>query len=230
MYTLQGNTWPTRHTYSMLGSCLALDHMYVTWSAYSNLSWVINSVGQILLFMRKNAPNSTSQLSWVARRTRLSFSPNTTNEGVGLSQTSIDGRLLGLLGPYHQHVIGTLNTSSWGPTHWSLTDTGGGYNLGGASFPYHTPWPSQPTVLRFPPKGPAQSQVNNVTNTNWTRQEQTLNLTSGGLHSTSTAIYYLSIALLTVSHQEIGLTRINRKVNLNATTVPYNSYELNAQS
>jgi hypothetical protein len=53
---------------------------------------------------------------------------------------------------------------------------------------------------------------------------------SESLHSTSTTIYHLSIALLTVSDKEIGLTRINIKVNLNATTVPSNSYKLNAQS
>jgi hypothetical protein len=29
-----------------------------------------------------------------------------------------------------------------------------------------------------------------------------------------------------MSHKEIGLTKINRKVNLNATMVPYNSYKL----
>jgi hypothetical protein len=29
-----------------------------------------------------------------------------------------------------------------------------------------------------------------------------------------------------MSHKEIGLTRINRKVNLNATIVPYNYYKL----
>jgi hypothetical protein len=33
-----------------------------------------------------------------------------------------------------------------------------------------------------------------------------------------------------VNHHGIGLKRINRKVNLNATMVPYNSYKLNAQS
>jgi hypothetical protein len=36
---------------------------------------------------------------------------------------------IGLLGTYHQHVIGTFNTCSRGATHRSLTDTGGGYNL-----------------------------------------------------------------------------------------------------
>jgi hypothetical protein len=33
--------------------------------------------------------------------------------------------LLGLLDPYHQHVISTFNTYSWGLTHRSLTDTSG---------------------------------------------------------------------------------------------------------
>jgi hypothetical protein len=33
---------------------------------------------------------------------------------------------IGLLGSYHQHVISTFNTCSQGPTHRSLTDTGGG--------------------------------------------------------------------------------------------------------
>jgi hypothetical protein len=33
-----------------------------------------------------------------------------------------------------------------------------------------------------------------------------------------------------VNHKVIGLTRMNRKVALNATMAPYNSYELNAQS
>jgi hypothetical protein len=60
----------------------------------------------------------------------------------GQSQASIDSRLLGLLGPYHQHVIGTFNTFSRVPTHRSLNDTGGGYNLGGAVFPHTTPRPS----------------------------------------------------------------------------------------
>jgi hypothetical protein len=44
-----------------------------------------------------------------------------------------------LLGPYHQHAIGTFNTCSRGPTHRSLTDTGRGYNLGGAGLPHTTP-------------------------------------------------------------------------------------------
>jgi hypothetical protein len=33
-----------------------------------------------------------------------------------------------------------------------------------------------------------------------------------------------------VNHLGIAITRINRKVNLNAATVPYKFYKLNAQS
>jgi hypothetical protein len=57
---------------------------------------------------------------------------------------------IGLLGPHRQHVINTFNTCSWGPTHWSLTDTSGGYNIEGVDFPHHSSHPYQSTVLRFP--------------------------------------------------------------------------------
>jgi hypothetical protein len=36
----------------------------------------------------------------------------------GQSQASINGRLLGLLGPYHQYAIGTFNTCSRGLQLW----------------------------------------------------------------------------------------------------------------
>jgi hypothetical protein len=61
-------------------------------------------------------------------------------------------------------------------------------------------------------------------------REQTLNLMSGSLHSTSTVIYHLSIALLMVSHHKMGVTRIKRKINLNANRVSTSSYRPNAQS
>jgi hypothetical protein len=66
---------------------------------------------------------------------------------------------LSLLGPYHHHVIGTFNTCSRRPTHRSLIDTGGGYNLGGVGLP-HTHSPTFPnTCLPFPPMSPARSPV-----------------------------------------------------------------------
>jgi hypothetical protein len=58
-----------------------------------------------------------------------------------------------------------------GPTHQSLSDIGEDYNLGGAGLPHHTSRPSQLMILHFPPKDPARSQVNNLTNTNLTKRE-----------------------------------------------------------
>jgi hypothetical protein len=54
--------------------------------------------------------------------------PLSTKEVVGLSQASVNSRLIGLPGTYLRHAIGTFNTCSWRPTHQSLTDIGGGYN------------------------------------------------------------------------------------------------------
>jgi hypothetical protein len=59
---------------------------------------------------------------------------------------------------------------------------------------------------------------------------QTINLASESLHSTSIVTYHLSIALLTVSHHKIWVTRINRKVGLDVTRVSTSSYRLNVQS
>jgi hypothetical protein len=97
------------------------------------------------LLPRKSAPDS---------RTHLSFSPNTTIESVCLSQALVDDRLLGLLDPYHQYVIGTFNTCSRGLIHQSLIDTDGGYNLGGTGLPHHTLRPLQPVVSPFHLRAP----------------------------------------------------------------------------
>jgi hypothetical protein len=137
--------------------------------------------------------------------------------------------LLGLLGPYHQHVISTFNTYSRGSTHQSLTDTGRGYHFGGAGFPHTTLRPFQSTVSTFHLRALPGLRLINPPLAKDQKREQTLNLAIGSLHSTSTATYDLSIALPTLSHEEVGLIRINRKVDLNATIVPYNSYRLNAQ-
>jgi hypothetical protein len=73
----------------------------------------------------------------------------------GQSQASINGQLLDLLSSYHQYTIGTFNTCSRGPTHRSLTDTDGCYNLEGAGFSRITPRPSQPAVSTFHLRAPS---------------------------------------------------------------------------
>jgi hypothetical protein len=88
--------------------------------------------------------------------------PTTSNEIVEKSQASVDNQLLGLPGPYHWHAIGTFNTYSQGPTHWSLTDSGGGYNLKGAVFSHTTLRPSQSAVFTFHQRVPLGLQFNQV--------------------------------------------------------------------
>jgi hypothetical protein len=120
-----------------------------------NLLRVIDRVGRILLLPRKIAPDSTSQPGWVACGTRPSFSPKTTIEVVGLSQALVNGRLLGISGPYHQHAIDTFNTCSRVPTPRSLTDTGGGYHIKnlGIDTTLFPPFPSEGSTdpLTTPP-------------------------------------------------------------------------------
>jgi hypothetical protein len=59
-----------------------------------------------------------------------------------------------LTGPIYQHAIGTFNACSRGSTHRSLIDIRGGYNLGGVSFPHHSPRPSHPVVSTFHLRAP----------------------------------------------------------------------------
>jgi hypothetical protein len=74
--------------------------------------------------------------SWVASFLLPCDSPGVGERDFGPMVHSYSG----LLDLYHQHAIGTFNTCSRGSTHRSLTDTGGGYNLGGAGLSYtHSP-------------------------------------------------------------------------------------------
>jgi hypothetical protein len=157
MYTLQWKIRLTRHVRFPRQSTYTGVHFLRVVPVRGNLSRVTNRVELILLLLRKSAPDSTSQLDWVAHGTRLSFSLKIVIEAVGLSQTPVDGRILGLLGPYLRHAIGTFNTYSRVPTHRSLTDTGGGYHI--ENFKIDTtlslPFPSEGST--GPPNGPARS-------------------------------------------------------------------------
>jgi hypothetical protein len=145
-----------------------------------------------------------------------SFSSKPTNELVGLSQTSVMDKLLGLLGPYHQHAIGTFNTCSWRPTHQSLTDTGGGYNLEGAGFPRTTPRPSQSTVFHFHLGGPSGLHFNQSTLTkpelNFFKELMAVMWSSD--HSTIYRGLQLCLAVSNGISLAIGFLRIYRKVIL----------------
>jgi hypothetical protein len=111
---------------------------------------------------KKGSQHNPQHISWPIRGSVPSLSPEPTNEVGGVSQPPVGDQLLGLPGPYHRHAIGTFNTCSRGPTHRSLTDTGGGYNLEGAGSLHTTPWPSQPAVSTFHLRSMPDRQFNQV--------------------------------------------------------------------
>jgi hypothetical protein len=182
MYTLQRKTQPTRHVRFPRQSTYAWRTL-PTGSPCTSQPFVSHQHGWTdALLPRKSALDSTSQLGWVVRGTRLSFSPNTVIEEVRLSQASIGGRLLGLSGPYDRHAIGTFNTCSRVPTFRSLTDAGGGYHIEklGIATTLSPPFPSEGSTDT--PNDPTRSQIIHNTFTNLTRGKQDLNLASGSLH------------------------------------------------
>jgi hypothetical protein len=136
------------------------DHMNLTQSTHSNLSCSRQQSWAGSLLLRKRASDTihNTLANWSTGLYTISL-PRQPLKQWRQSEPSIEGRLLGLPSSYLWHAIGMFNTCSQGPTHRSLTNTSGGYNLGGADFPHLTPRPFHLTVLRFPPKGPTQSQV-----------------------------------------------------------------------
>jgi hypothetical protein len=116
-----------------------------------NLLRVIDRFRRIPLLPRKKSYRYNPQHDgWPIHGFVPSFSPKPTNKAVDLSQASVDDKLLGLLGPYHQHAIGTFNTCSWVPTTRSLTGTGGGYHIETPESPQHSPRSSVLSVPLIP--------------------------------------------------------------------------------
>jgi hypothetical protein len=73
MYTLQGEIRPTRHTLSTLSSDMVQDHTYLTWSTYTNPSWVIDSVGQSHCSQEKGLPTQSTARRVTDPRVRTMF-------------------------------------------------------------------------------------------------------------------------------------------------------------
>jgi hypothetical protein len=91
-----------------------------------------------------------------------SFSPNRSQWSSRLKPRFCRWPATRFAGPIYQYVIGTFNTFSQGPTHRSLTDIGGAYNLGCAGFPHTTPQPSQLAVSTFHLRVPPGLQLNQI--------------------------------------------------------------------
>jgi hypothetical protein len=97
---------------------------------------VVNIFEQIHCTWEEGLPTQSTARRSSDPRVCTQFLSHNSQRAVGESQAPVDNRLLGLPGPYHWDAIGTFNTCSRGPTEWSLIDTGGGYNLEGASLPH----------------------------------------------------------------------------------------------
>jgi hypothetical protein len=177
---------------------------------------------------RKSASDSTSQPGWVAHEIRLSFSPKYNHWSSALKPNIcwwID--YIGLLDPYHQHVISMFNTYSQGPTHRSLTDIDGGYNFGGADLPHHTPRPSQPMVSTFHIRALPDLRLSKT----YQRFQCSsfMELMAATWSSDHSAIYhnlYLRLVIANGLSLAIGFTRIDQKVILMQLGYPFNSYNL----
>jgi hypothetical protein len=161
MYTLQGKTSITQHVRFPLQSTYARRTLSTgsphTWQPFTG-SYEVETCP----YTQKKSWQP--KIDWPSRH--LGW-PHSSSHAIALEWgREVSAQWLhsyfSLLGPYHQYAIGTFNTCSWGPTHRSLTDTGGGYNLGGAGLPHTTFWPSQPAVCIFHLSAPLGLQFDQV--------------------------------------------------------------------
>jgi hypothetical protein len=157
MYTLQGKTWSTRHTLSTVDSRMVLDHTSPV-IRVGNLSLVPTRMKQATTPGR--ILGDQRQIDSTVVSGHLILPPSLQPWSRGEMFRSSGYTVISTYWVHkHQHAIGTFNTFSRGPTYRSLIDIGGGYSIEDADFTHSTPWPSQPTVLPFPPMGPARSPV-----------------------------------------------------------------------
>jgi hypothetical protein len=103
-----------------------------------NILLVVNSIGQSHNFQKRTPASLACKVTNPGGPHPISL-PLTAIEAMEKVKYLLPASYIGLLGPYHQHVISTFNTCSRGRTHQSLTNTGVGYNLGGVVFPHHSP-------------------------------------------------------------------------------------------
>jgi hypothetical protein len=150
MYTLEGKTRPTCHTFSMLSPHMVQDHMYLTRSTYINLSHSHQQIWTGLLPQEEELPTQSTAHRLTNPRVRTQLLSHNSQWSSGEKSSFCwpsTTRLTGPISPVCDRYVQYLLT---GPTHRSLTDTGGDYNLGGAGLPHITPRPSQLAVSTFP--------------------------------------------------------------------------------
>jgi hypothetical protein len=164
MYTLQGKTGPTHHVRFPLQST----HARRTLPTDSPRTWqLFTSSHEVETSLYTQKKSWQLKTDWPSRR--LGW-PHSSSHVTGLeSGKEVSAQwlhsYLSLLGPYHQHGIGTFKTCSWGPTYRSLTDTGGSYNLGGTGLPHSHSLTFPTSCLHFPLIAPPSLHFNQVLTT-----------------------------------------------------------------
>jgi hypothetical protein len=123
---------------------------------------VVNRFEQIHCTREEGLPTQSTARRPSDMWARTQLLSHNSQRAVGKSQAPVDNRLLGLPGSYHRHAIGTFNTCSRGPNERSLIDTGGGYNLGGASLPCTHSLIFSTSCLHFLLMAPPDLQFNQV--------------------------------------------------------------------
>jgi hypothetical protein len=161
MYTLQGKTWATRNMHSMLNQCMVLDHMYLTWSTHSNLSWSHQQWWTEPLLPRKRASDTIHNT--IADRSVGPYPISLPSQplkqwGGGKSTlcwcqvTRLTGRIAPTCDRYIQYLLtransSVLNRHRWGLQPWRRRLS----TYHSSTFPIDD--------LPFPPTGPTRSLV-----------------------------------------------------------------------
>jgi hypothetical protein len=141
---------------------MVYDHMYLTWSTYSNLLYSRQHIWTDPLHLRRRASDTIYNMSVVRSVGPYPASLPQQPMEQWRKVKPVDNRLLRLPYAYHWHAIGTFNTCSRGAIKWSLIDTGGGYNLACAGLPC-THSPTFPTSCpHFSLVAPSGLQFNQV--------------------------------------------------------------------
>jgi hypothetical protein len=113
-----------------------------TWLMYSNLSRSRQQIWTDPLAREEGLPTQSTARRLTDLWVRIQLLSHNSQWSSGKKSSFCWQLATRLTGPIYQHTINTFNTCSREPTHRSLTDTGGGYNLGRANFSHTTPWPS----------------------------------------------------------------------------------------
>jgi hypothetical protein len=139
MYTLQGKTRPTHHT---------LSFSVRVWSSIIRISLgpriatfcvVINRLEQVHCPREEGLSTQSTARRLTNLWVHIQLLSHNNSWSSGEKLIFCWQPATRFTGPIYQHAIGTFNTCLRGPTHRSLTDTGGDYSLGGASFLHTTP-------------------------------------------------------------------------------------------